>query len=558
MPHDNPALATKTKSPRGGRGQSPWSNTIMLLVMAGLCLGLWFVPTGFENRLPTDAVQVKAKVVSVDDSQVHRFGIIREGDQRVVVVPQSGPLAGREITADNHLLGKLELDKIFAPGDTALVVLSMRDGTIISAVAQDHWRLGLQGLVLGLFVLALVAYAGMTGVRAVISFLFAALMLWKVLVPLLLHGHDPLVVTLGVLAGLMAGIVFLVGGLRRRSLAAYLGSVGGVAVTCLLALATAPGFALPGAVRPFAETLLYTGYGHLDLGRMFLATICLGASGAVMDVAMDVAASQAEVAAHDPTIGFWRLTLSGFRVGRVVVGTMATTLLLAYCGGSLALLLVVMAQGVPLVNVATMPHVAAEIANTLVGSFGLVTAAPLTALAGAALMGGGVPPAAREGLRPNSPGPSPPGALPLDPTGGHAPPDPLKGGIVIAPTPVGACRIFPHAALRRWRPWVRNRPGVRPALRPVSPGRFRTQRRTAAILTNSLRPSFPPSQGSGGIIPPAAGGIFLFISPVPPTNAGPYRCRLRRRRPCARVPPRLPGRRAGGSGYRSGRPPRSY
>ena len=58
-------------------------------------------------------------------------------------------------------------------------------------------------------------------------------------------------------------------------------------------------------------------------------------------------------------------------------------------GGSLALLMVVMAPGVPLITVATMPHVAAEIANTLVGSFGLVTAAPLTAVAGALLLAEG-------------------------------------------------------------------------------------------------------------------------------------------------------------------------
>jgi len=358
-----------------------------LMVVA--CLGLWLMPTGFENRQPTDAVQVKARVLSVDNSQVHQLGIIREGDQRVVVEPLDGPFAGQRLTADNHLLGKLELDKIFIPGDTALVVLSISGGKIVSAVAQDHWRLGLQSLLLGLFVLALVAYAGLTGLRAVVSFVLAALLLWKVLTPLLLTGHDPLLVTLGVLAVLMAGVVFLVGGANRKALAAYLGSVGGVAVTCLLSLATAPGFALPGAVRPFAETLLYSGYGHLDLGRMFLATICLGASGAIMDVAMDVAASQAEVAAHHPGIGRGNLALSGLRVGRVVVGTMATTLLLAYCGGSLLLLLLLMAQGVPPINAVTMPHVAAEIANTLVGSFGLVTAAPLTALAGSLLLGGG-------------------------------------------------------------------------------------------------------------------------------------------------------------------------
>lgn len=361
----------------------------LLAVVAALCIGLWYWPTGFEERLPADADQVKARVLAVDDAHVRQYGLVREGEQRLTVQPLSGPFAGEKIIADNILLGKLEMDKVFAPGDTALVVLSLRGGRIVSAVAQDHWRLSLQGLLLALFALALVAYAGMTGVKAMLSFVFTALLLWKVLVPLTLGGTDPLLAVLGVTAALMAGIVFLVAGVNRRAVAAYLGSLGGVGVACLLSLATAPGFALPGAVKPFAETLLYTGYAHLDLGRMFLATICLGASGAIMDVAMDVAASQAEVAAHHPEIGRLTLCLSGLRVGRVVVGTMATTLLLAYCGGSLALLMVVMAQGVPLANVATMPHVAAEIMSTLVGSFGLVTAAPLTAVAGAVLLARG-------------------------------------------------------------------------------------------------------------------------------------------------------------------------
>ncbi len=167
-----------------------------------------------------------------------------------------------------------------------------------------------------------------------------------------------------------------------------------------MALWFSEGFSLHGSVKAYAETLFYSGYPHLNLTRIFLATVFLGSSGtriflgtvflgssgAVMDLAMDVAASMAEVAAHDPDAGFWRLFTSGLRVGRVVVGTMTTTLLLAYSGGSMALLMVFMAQGVPMANVFNMNHVAAEVLNTLVGSFGLVLVAPFTALAGAWLL----------------------------------------------------------------------------------------------------------------------------------------------------------------------------
>ena len=73
---------------------------------------------------------------------------------------------------------------------------------------------------------------------------------------------------------------------------------------------------------------------------------------------------------------------SGVRVGRAVVGTMTTTLLLAYSGGYVTLLMAFMAQGVPLANFFNLIYVAAEVLKTIVGSFGLVTVAPFTALAG--------------------------------------------------------------------------------------------------------------------------------------------------------------------------------
>jgi uncharacterized membrane protein len=364
----------------------PGRDLCLTLVFAALSALLWLAPTGFEERLPADALQVKARIESTDNAHVHRYGLILEGEQRVEARALEGRFTGQVFSADNIFLGKIELDKFFAPGDTALLVLSLRGGKVVGAVAQDHYRLGAETLLLGLFALLLVAYGGWTGVKALVSFIFAALLIWKQMVPLFLRGHDPILITLAVLAALMAAVLFLVGGLNRKALSAYLGSLLGVGATCGLALALAPGFTLHGAVKPYAETLLYSGYASLDVTRIFLATIFLGSSGAVMDLAMDVAASLDELTAHRPDLGFWPVFSSGLRVGRVVVGTMTTTLLLAYSGGSMMLLMVFMAQGVPAANIFNMSHVAAEVLNTLVGSLGLVSVAPFTALAGALLL----------------------------------------------------------------------------------------------------------------------------------------------------------------------------
>lgn len=361
-------------------------DTLLCVVLALACLALYLLPTGFENRLPDNAVRCRATVESVDNDRVHQYGIVRMGTQYVTLRALDGPYAGQTWQAGNELVGKMELDKVFAPGDTALLVLTLRDGKVADAVAQDHYRLHTLALAFGVFALLLVAFAGPTGVKALLSFVFSALMIWKVLVPALLRDVDPILLGLGVTTAITAATILLVGGMNRRGLAAWLGTLLGIAATCGLALAFAGPFQLHGAVRPYAETVLYSGYPHLHMTRIFLASIFMASSGALMDLAMDVAASMAELVAQNPGISRRAALASGLRVGRAVVGTMTTTLLLAYSGGYIATLMLFMAQGIPLENALNLPFVAAEVMNTLVGSIGLVTVAPFTALTGTWLL----------------------------------------------------------------------------------------------------------------------------------------------------------------------------
>ena len=356
---------------------------LLLFALAGALL---LLPSAFHQDRPgQNTASVQADILAVDNSDLRQCGIVRTGDQALRIRIKTGPGAGQELDAVNHLMGRLEFDKVFAPGDRAFAVLSYDGNTVVKAQVLDHYRLDTELAALGLFSLLLLGFAGWTGAKALLSFVFTALMLWKVLLPGMLRGWDPLVLSLGVVAVLTAGISFLVGGIGRRGGVAFLGALGGIAVTCLFALAFGARFAIHGAVKPFAETLLYSGFAHLDLTRMFLGGIFLASSGAVMDLAMDVAAAQHEIAEKHPGISRGELLRSGFTVGRAVVGTMTTTLLLAYTGSFLTLLLTFVAQGIPWENIFNMPYVAAEILNTLAGSFGLVTVAPLTALAGSLL-----------------------------------------------------------------------------------------------------------------------------------------------------------------------------
>ena len=131
---------------------------------------------------------------------------------------------------------------------------------------------------------------------------------------------------------------------------------------------------------PYSESLLYSGYQYLNLTEIFTGGIFISASGAMMDLAVDITSAVYEVIEKKPDISWKEAARSGMNVGRAAMGTMTTTLLLAYSGGYIALLMTFMAQGTPMQHILNYKYVASEILTTLVGSFGLVTTAPFTAL----------------------------------------------------------------------------------------------------------------------------------------------------------------------------------
>ncbi len=359
---------------------------VIFVILTGLVsLGLFFIPSGFKSPYPEgSSVRTSAYVEEVDNSFVKILGPVKEGEQQLVIRIAKGKFKGRVFETTNILLGKLELDKFFNPGDKVFVVLDYNQERTDIAYANviDHFRTNKTIILISLFFAFLMLIGGWIGLKAVLSFIFSGAVIFKLLLPSILWGWDPILTTLGVIAVLTAAIIFLVGGLTRKGLTAFIGSMGGVVITSVLAYLFTVSFKIHGAVRPFTETLLYTGFGHINLVHLFIAGVFLASSGAVMDLAMDISAAMTEVLEKHPAISRGELIKSGFTVARHVIGTMTTTLLLAYSGGYTGMLMTFIAQGVPIENAINMVYISSEITHTLVGSFGLVLVAPLTAAAG--------------------------------------------------------------------------------------------------------------------------------------------------------------------------------
>lgn len=360
----------------------------MILGVVIVCF-LWWLPTGFEGAVIYQGTdRCAAEVLTTNESRIIDTGLVRSGEQICTLKLLGGRFQGRQVEGVNMLAGSLEADKIFAAGDKAMVVIHYDEAEIRSVSMIDHYRLGKEAVLAALFALVLMVFAGRTGIRAMLSFAITVLMLWKVLVPCYLKGFSPVGTGLLVTLLLIVITMAMVYGFDWRMLAAVSGSALGMLVTCILGAVSTRWLMLHGAVMSYSESLLYSGYQHLDLTHIFMASIFIGSSGAIMDLAVDITSAVNEVVEKRPDIGRFEAVRSGANVGRAAMGTMTTTLLLAYSGGYIALLMVFMAQGTPIDNILNYKYVSAEIIDTLVGSFGLITVAPFTALTSGWLLAG--------------------------------------------------------------------------------------------------------------------------------------------------------------------------
>ena len=354
---------------------------VAALLVAIAVLLLW--PAGQKRHGDGATERVEALVTGVDNEQVETFGVVNQGEQAVTLKILGGNHAGETVTAFNSLLGDPELDWLFSPGQRALVAVNETDDGLLLDVLGPY-RLRVELYLTLMFFLLLVAVAGWVGAKAILSFVFSVLLIWKALIPLCLAGYDPIIVSLGIVATLTGVITLLVGGVSRKGVTAFLGGFLGLLTTCVLAMLFAPEFHLIGTTRPFAKSLLFTN-PQLDVYRFFIAGVFIACSGAVMDLAMDIAAAMQEIKQHHPAITGRQLFTSGLKVGQAVVGTMTTTLLLAYSGGYMMMLAHFMSQEIPLAVMMNSTFFSSEMLNTMVGSFGLVTVAPFSALVGALL-----------------------------------------------------------------------------------------------------------------------------------------------------------------------------
>ncbi|CAA9243115.1 MAG: YibE/F family protein [uncultured Acidimicrobiales bacterium] len=228
-----------------------------------------------------------------------------------------------------------------------------------------------------LFVVAVVALGRWRGLRALVALAVTMLVLTVFVLPAVLEGHNPVAVALTGSAAIMFVALYLSHGFNLRTSTAMLGTLLSLLLTGALALVFVRASRITGLASEEA-LFLRASTSSLNLQGLLLGGIVIGSLGVLDDVTVTQASAVWELHKANPSLGWRRLYSSALRIGRDHIASTVNTLVLAYAGASLPLLILFTQAQRPLGDVATGEVVAVEILRTLVGSIGLVASVPVT------------------------------------------------------------------------------------------------------------------------------------------------------------------------------------
>ena len=297
-------------------------------------------------------------------------------DVRIVVL--DGALQGQ--TVDGHLQGPSGAEALprYQVGDEVIVNASTDPDSTFIAVA-DLYRIPALTLLLILFAVAVTVVGGWRGVRSLIALALTLAVIIKIVVPLIIAGRDPVWVAIAAATGVTIVTLLLTEGAHTRTLAAVIGTFASLALVALLAVVF-DGLARFTTFHGSEEVgyLQAAGLGNIDIGGLFLAAIIFGALGILDDVTVTQAATVAELHDTSPSLSRMGLARRSLNVGRSHIAATVNTLVLAYVGASLPLIVLFAAGRQSPLLTASMEIVAVEFVRAIVGSIGIVAAVPLT------------------------------------------------------------------------------------------------------------------------------------------------------------------------------------
>lgn len=356
-----------------------------VLAAAVLFCGLAAVAWAGVPGAGGDQALVRARVQEVVSDEIvstqYSGGQIETRVITLAVKILEGAFSGQVITV-TQTFDEIGMASAYAAkvGDKLFVSLNLDENGNLTGYAADYVREWPLVALVGVFVLFILLFGRMQGVKTVLSLLITCGVLFLFFFPLAAKGYSPVPLSLFSVTLMSAVTMMMILGFSKKAAGAVLGCVGGLVIAGALATVFSYAMRLSGVIDEEAAYLRYISDDFvLDFKGILFAAILIGASGAAMDVAVSIASSLEELAKKVPDITSRQLFKSGVNIGRDIMGTMANTLILAYVGGAIHLVLLLYAYPVSFSNLFNREAVAAEILISLCGSIGMLATLPITA-----------------------------------------------------------------------------------------------------------------------------------------------------------------------------------
>lgn len=291
--------------------------------------------------------------------------------QSVRIEILEGERKGEVLVIENDFLSLKEGDKFYFN-----YIVDVNGTEMYEVVNID--RRGALFALLACFVLAVVVFGGMQGVRSLVALGGSFLAIFYILLPGLLGGWNPLLASSLVAGAVLFAAIFFTHGFNRESAVAYGGTMIAVVLTGLFAVFATGIARLSGFSSDETVYLNFNTGGELDFAALLLGAIIIGVLGVLDDIAVTQAAVVGELYDTNPEMSRSEVYRRAVRVGKEHVGALVNTLVLAYTGASLPLLLYFYTASSNFGAIANMEIIATEIVRIIVGSIGLVLTVPVT------------------------------------------------------------------------------------------------------------------------------------------------------------------------------------
>ena len=356
----------------------------LLAVVVILLLPRWRPPAATPTEPSVDLGETETMTARV--VEILEEGTVDLGDghtqpyQRLLLRVEEGSLAGQTVTVEEGTLNVIGQERLFRVGDRVYLERAVGPQGEERLYISDYVRTGTLFWLLAIFLTLVVLVGRSRGVRALGGTIFSLVVIFGFILPRIIAGRDPVWTCVTGSVVLLAVSAYLTYGWVPKTHAAVLGMLVSLLLTGLMARWFVELTRLTGLSAEESAYLVLEMGGDVNLRGIVLGGIIIGTLGVLDDICVGQASAVFELANTNREMGWRRLLQSGLNIGRDHIAAMVNTLLLAYVGASMPLMLVFAIYQEPIWRRINREPIAEEIVRTLVGSIGLVLAVPITTL----------------------------------------------------------------------------------------------------------------------------------------------------------------------------------